>query len=176
VRISPVLDRFRLLRFTHLRALSVALLGTAFSAGLVFASPPALPDQASAGLANAGLHAGKTVPVRAGLLDEETTEDTDADEDTDVDEEIEVEALDEEAGDNCATDPTGLTDEELAAMRHGSIVCWAAHQDTWPEEFKNHGQWVSSWAKWKAPEEDAEAEAATSPGNGKSKGKGHAKP
>jgi len=154
------------------------VLGIAFSAGLVFASPPALPDQAGTGLANAGLHAGKVVPVRAGLLDEETAEDedTEADEDATSDEETEVEELDEETGDNCATDPTGLTDEELAAMRHGSIVCWAAHQDSWPEEFKNHGQWVSSWAKWKAPDGDPEAEAATSPGNGKSKGKGHAKP
>jgi len=48
-------------------------------------------------------------------------------------------------GDHCATDPTGLSDEQLAAMNHGSIVCWAAHQTSWPG-YDNHGAFVSHWA------------------------------
>ncbi|NJD27775.1 MAG: hypothetical protein FIA92_05705 [Chloroflexi bacterium] len=166
-----MLTRLRQLRPTHLRALAVALLATVFSAGLAFASPPPLPDAAASGLANAAVHAAKVVPVRVGLQDETTVEDeeTETEEDTEEETETEEESL-EEAGENCATDPTTLTDEELAEMRHGSIVCWAAHQETWPEEFKNHGQWVSSWAKWKAPTEDAEAGATAVHGKGKAKG------
>ena len=53
-----------------------------------------------------------------------------------------------ESSDHCATDPTTLTPEELAAMNHGAIVCWAAHQPT-PDGYANHGAWVSHWAKIK---------------------------
>ena len=49
------------------------------------------------------------------------------------------------AGANCATDPTGLTSDQLAALSHGSIVCWAAQQPT-PSGYANHGAWVSHWA------------------------------
>lgn len=159
-----MLALIRRLHSTHLRALSVALLATAFSAGLAFADSPG--PAAETGLENAAAHAGKVVPVR-GAQDETTEQDEESEESDETEESEET----EEAGDNCATDPTGLTDEELAELRHGSIVCWAAHQDTWPEEFKNHGQWVASWAKWKAPTDDA---AAASVGSGKGKAKGHA--
>ena len=62
----------------------------------------------------------------------------------DVDE-TEVEDA-EAAGEHCATDPTLLTPEDLAAMNHGSIVCWAAQQTEWPEWFSNHGAFVRCWA------------------------------
>lgn len=149
-----MLARLSRLRFAHLRALSVALLATAFSAGLAFADGPG--PAADAGLENAAVHAGKTLPVQAGDQDETNDQDEDSEES-------------EEAGDNCATDPTGLDEEELAALRHGSIVCWAAHQDTWPEEFDNHGQWVSSWAKSKSQGGHDTSESLV-PGNGKAKG------
>jgi hypothetical protein len=131
----------------------IALVALAMSASLTFGAQP--PAAASWGLANAASHAGKTVPVAGGDVDtagdEETGED-ETGEETGVEtgEETGVETGEEEgtedAGDHCLTDPTGLTEEELAAMNHGSIVCWAAHQTTWPEEFRNHGAFVSSWA------------------------------
>jgi len=107
------------------------------SASIAFGAQP--PSAASGGLANAASHAGKTVPVQAD-------ENQSAGEDEDSDEGDEADESSEGAGDNCTTDPTGLTDEELAAMSHGSIVCWAAHQTEWPAEYKNHGAFVSHWA------------------------------
>lgn len=164
----------------RLRGVAIALAALALTAGLAYAAPP--PE--GWGLTNASAHAGKTVPVKAGQL---TGEDEDVDEDVDEveDEEVEDEDVEEDLegagadGDNCATDPTGLTDEELAELKHGSIVCWAAHQtdELWGEEFDNHGQWVRSWAqKDKDDEETTEEDtvdedaAATSAGNGRGKG------
>ena len=130
-------------------------------------------------LQGTGSHAGKTVPVAAG--DEETTEDEDVQEDEET-----VELDSEEAGDNCATDPTTLTEDQLALLKHGSIVCWAAHQTEWPEWFSNHGSFVSCWAhQGKADatsctvdptaENPTAGAAATSHGNGKGKGEGKGK-
>ena len=48
-------------------------------------------------------------------------------------------------GDHCATDPTNLSVDALAAMNHGSIVCWAAHQTSW-DGYDSHGAFVSHWA------------------------------
>jgi hypothetical protein len=170
LRIHAVLALFRRLRHVHLRALAVAVIATALTAGLAFAGAP--PEAAGPGLAKAAAHANKVVPVRAGQeAVAAQDEDAEADIDAEADEDTEADETDEAAGDNCATDPTGLTDEELAAMRHGSIVCWAAHQDSWPEEFKNHGQWVSSWAHWKAPDASVEGAAASGKANGKANGK-----
>ena len=160
-----MLVRIRQLHSAHLKALSVALLATIFSAGLAFAGGPGPAGEA--GLENAAVHAGKVLPVRGAQ--DETSEQDEETEETEESEETEETEESEEDGENCATDPTALTDEELAALRHGSIVCWAAHQDTWPEEFKNHGQWVASWAKWKAPS-DEDATASSHPGKGKAKG------
>jgi hypothetical protein len=137
----------------HLRSILAAVTILALSAGLAFGAAPA----ASWGLANAASHAGKTVPVAGAgdTLEEDETEsdeesDTDEDSDTEeADEEEETESEDEtteEDGANCATDPTVATEEELAELNHGSIVCWAAHQTEWPEWFENHGQWVRCWA------------------------------
>jgi hypothetical protein len=149
----------------RLRGILIAVAALALSASLVFGAQPA----SSWGLSNAASHAGKTVPVTAA--DEETTGDENTDENT---EENTVETT-ESAGDNCAIDPSALSLDDLALMKHGSIVCWAAHQTTWPEWFSNHGAFVSCWAhtgKADAPSctvaPAAEAAAATH-GNGKSK-------
>lgn len=145
----------------RLRGILIAIVALALSAGLAFG---AQPDASAKGLSNAASHAGKTVPVLAG--DEETSED----EDTETTEESS-----EDAGENCTTDPATLSEEDLAAAKHGSVACWAAHQTEWPEWFSNHGKFVSCWAHQgkegavsctEAPTPEA---AATS--NGKAKGK-----
>jgi hypothetical protein len=130
----------------HLKALGIALIALALSAGLAFGAQPSSPG--ASGRATGGAHAGKTVPVQVVGETVEENGDEDVDETAGEDEETTEDADEESAedGTNCATDPTALTEEELAAMRHGSIVCWAAQQTEWPEEFKNHGAWVSSWA------------------------------
>ena len=138
----------------RLRGILIALAALALSASLAFGAQP----DGSRGLTNAALHAGKTVPVQA--TDEETT----ADEGT--------EEASEDAGENCTTDPTTLSAEELAALKHGSIVCWAAHQTEWPAWFSNHGKFVSCWAhQGKADAADCTVAppvgATTSHGNGK---------
>ena len=146
-----------ILRF---RGLLIALATLALSASLAFGAQPA----GSWGLSNAASHAGKTVPVQAA--DEETAGDENVDETTD----------ESTSGDNCATDPSALTADELAAMKHGSIVCWAAHQTTWPDWFSNHGAFVKCWAhtgKADAPSctvaPAAAPAAAATHGNGKGK-------
>ena len=159
---------------TRLRPLLIGLVVLIFTAGIAFAGKPSTPAN---GLSVASEASGKTVPVRAEV---------DEDEDEDLDEEVEEEAPEaedevetEEAGDNCATDPTALTAEELAEVRHGSVVCWAAHQET-PDGYANKGEWMSEWAKknrghdFGAEEEDQEEAVApagaTVHGQGKAKG------
>jgi hypothetical protein len=173
---------------TRLRGVLIAFAALALSAGLAFGAQP----EAGWGLTNAAAHAGKTVPVRAAQqdTDEETVDDTDDLEDEDTDEAVDEEVEDTGGGENCATDPTTLSPEDLDLLKHGSIVCWAAHQKEWPEWFAKHGDFVKCWAhhgKADAPSctEDPNAEepaadgdpAATSTGHGKShgKGKGHNK-
>ncbi|MBI2776259.1 MAG: hypothetical protein HYX57_03175 [Chloroflexi bacterium] len=121
----------------RLRPLFIGLVALLFTAGIAFAGKP---SAAPVGRTVAGEAAGKTVPVVAEPGDEQ---EADGDEDTETDTTTEDPA---DTADNCTTDPTGLTAEELAAMTHGSIVCWAAHQAT-PEGYANHGAWVSEWAK-----------------------------
>lgn len=166
--------------FKRLRGLVVAIAALALSAGLAFGAQP----EGGWGLTNASEHAGKVVPVSAGQ--QETDEDVDEDLEEDLEEDLD-EDLDEDAaggGENCSTDPRELTEEELAELKHGSIVCWAAHQDEeiWGEEFANHGQWVKSWAqKDKDDEETTEEETsdedagALSAGNGRGNGQGNGK-
>ncbi|HEX4897653.1 MAG TPA: hypothetical protein VFV53_04770 [Candidatus Limnocylindrales bacterium] len=152
---------------TRLRPLLIGLVVLLFTAGIAFAGKPSTPAD---GLTVASEASGKTVPVRAQ-----------AEEDEDLDEEVDEEApeaeeqaeSEEEAGDNCATDPTGLTDEALAALRHGSVVCWAAHQET-PEGYANHGEWVSEWARKNHGHEDTagdETEAVAPAAAGRAHGK-----
>jgi hypothetical protein len=112
----------------HLRSLLIALVALALSAGLALGAQA--PQAASYGLAKAASHADQN----AGSGDEVTTA-----EDTETDE------PDEDAGDNCTTDPTD-PETDLSTLTHGQIVCWAAHQET-PEGYANHGAWVSEWAK-----------------------------
>ena len=171
------------------RSLAIAVVALALSAGLAFG---AMPDAATWGLSNAATHAGKVVPVQAG--DEDTSEDQDTDEDdpdeddTDEDTAEDTESAEsaEDAGENCLTDPSALTPEQLAEMRHGSIVCWAAHQTEWPAWFSNHGSFVRCWAHQgkedaincaedPAAAEPAAADAANAHGKGKGNGKGHNK-
>lgn len=160
----------------RLRGFLIAIAAIALSAGLAFGAQPT-----STGLANASLHAGKTVPVQA--QDEETAGDEDTDESTEEDTSSDESST---GGDNCATDPTTLTPEDLALMRHGSIVCWAAHQTTWPEWFSNHGSFVKCWAhQGKADaisctedptaQQPAAAGASNGHGKGKDKSQGHNK-
>jgi hypothetical protein len=161
-------------RLLRIKGIFIAIIALALSASLAFGAQP--PAAASFGLENASSHAGKTVPV-AGT-DPVTAGDEETDEEP-ADEEEEETLEDEEAedaGDNCLVDPTGLTEEELAAMKHGSIVCWAAHQET-PEGYANHGAWVSEWARAGKDGDETEdaAEAASTKDKGQGKGKGHAK-
>jgi hypothetical protein len=145
------------------RYVLIAVVALALSAGLAFGAQPP-----GSGLTNAANHAGKTVPVRA-----EADESTESDEDTETDEDAETdqdtEAPSEDAGDHCATDPTGLDETALAELNHGAVVCWAAHQESWPEEFANHGAWVRSWAKKDKSTEGATVSPASTKGNGKTK-------
>jgi hypothetical protein len=161
----------------RLRALAIAFVALALSSSLAFGAQPA-----TTGLANASSHAGKTVPVQ--VSDEDTADDEDTDESTDEDAESEESS---EAGDNCTTDPSALTPEELDAMRHGSIVCWAAQQTEWPEWFANHGAFVKCWAHQgkadaisctedpAAEQPDAGAPEGAGASAGHGKGKGHNK-
>lgn len=144
--------------FKHIRLVLIACTALALSAGLVFgATPPA----ASSGLSNAAAHAGKTVPVvvedeTAGGDEsaeeqnetetaEETTEET-TEETSESESETEDVQDAEDASTNCTVDPTAATPEDLAAMNHGAVVCWAAQQTEWPEWFANHGAFVRCWA------------------------------
>lgn len=146
------------IRIRHLRSLLIALVALAMSASLTFG---AAAPQASFGQIKAASHAG----TNAGSGDE-VTEGEDEETDTDEDDEDEEAAEDAEGdgGDNCTTDPTDPA-TDLTTLTHGQIVCWAAHQET-PEGYKNHGEWVSSWARG---ENGAQAELKAS--NGKAKGK-----
>ena len=60
-------------------------------------------------------------------------------------------------------DPTDPA-TDLTTLTHGQIVCWAAQQET-PDGYKNHGAWVSQWAKG-----DHGKDASATRGNGKAKG------
>ena len=142
-----------------LRGLLAAIVVIVLSTGAAAAAPP---EQAADGLANAAAQADKTVPVAAP---QETNQDEETEE---TEETAPVEAAAEDS-ENCATDPTGLDEAALAELTHGSIVCWAAHQET-PAEFDNHGAWVSSWAMKNHGHEEA-ADAAAAAGNNGNHGK-----
>ena len=110
----------------HFRGPLIAIVALTMSAGLASAAHPAADRQNNA------------------VTQANSSETAEPDESEGPDE-SETPDSNDSAGDNCATDPTGLTSDQLAAMSHGSIVCWAAHQDT-PEGWDNHGAWVSHWA------------------------------
>lgn len=146
---------------TRLRPLLIGLVVLMFTAGIAFAGKPSTPAN---GLSVASEASGKTVPVGAQAEDEDLDEEA-----PEAEEQVEA----EEAGDNCAIDPTGLTDEALAALRHGSVVCWIAHQET-REGYANHGEWVSEWARKNHGHQDTagdETEAVAPAAAGKAHGK-----
>lgn len=167
----------------RLRPFLIGLIALLFTAGIAFAGRPSTPAN---GPSVASEAAGKTVPVsteqRSSGQGAETDEDAAEaanevpDEDSNADTEVDATDSDQDAADNCATDPSGLTPEQLADVRHGSVVCWAAQQET-PAGYDNHGQWVSEWARknnGQTPSaanssETAGAQAADRPGNGKSR-------
>jgi hypothetical protein len=133
----------------RLSGFAIALLALALSASLAFAGQPAGSVK---GPSSSARHADRTAPVQAESdtegADEDVDAETDSDADAGTDETVETDETDGESADNCLTDPTALTEEELAAMTHGSIVCWAAHQTSWDTTlYKNHGAFVSHWAK-----------------------------
>ena len=142
----------------RLRPLLISLIVLILTAGIAFAGKPSTPAD---GLAVASEASGKTVPVQARQGDEDGPEDVDTEEaKTNENEDA------GDGGDHCATDPTTASVEELAALNHGAIACWAAHQAT-PDEYKNHGAWVSEWARQNHGAEDAAARSGNNGNHGK---------
>lgn len=146
---------------TRLRPILIGLVAILLTAGIAFAGRASAPASGPA----AGSHA-----LQGPDRDEDQDEDGDAsgpkaDKDKDKDEAEDGDSA--TPGDNCAIDPTGLSDEDLAALRHGQIVCWAAHQPT-PDGYRNHGAWVSEWAK-KNKGHAEQGDAASPNGHGKPK-------
>jgi hypothetical protein len=118
---------------------------------MVLAAKPDSSQSPACDHGQSGAHTdqtGCTTPENPGAGDTGTGDQgTGAETDTET---TDTEKTDTEStdagGDHCATDPSNLDDTELAAMNHGSIVCWAAHQATWPTIYANHGAFVSHWA------------------------------
>jgi hypothetical protein len=160
----------------RLRPLLIGLVVLLFTAGIAFAGKPSVPAN---GLDVAFEASGKVVPVQADEGDEASEADQDTEtEDTETEDAPTEDAPTEDAGgDNCATDPTGLSAEDLALLKHGSVVCWAAHQET-PDGYANHGAFVSEWAKknhghqFGAEASDTTTSDATA-SHGKGKSKNH---
>jgi hypothetical protein len=143
----------------YVRSFVIAIVALAMSASLAFGA--AAPQAASFGLAKAASHA----PANAGSGDEVTAGE---DEGTETDENDETDEAGDDAGDggdNCTTDPTDPA-TDLTTLTHGQIVCWAAHQVT-PDGYKNHGAWVSQWAK--GDHGSGASNKAHGKGNGQSK-------
>lgn len=144
----------------RLKGILIAIVALGLSASLTFGAQAPV-----AGYALGGSYEDNSGDEVGG--DEEITEEEDTDEDTE-------EESAEDAGDNCLTDPRTLSEDDLAALKHGSIACWAAHQET-PEGYDNHGAWVSEWAH---TGKDADASAtgkAKAEGKAQGKAKGLAK-
>lgn len=156
--------------------LFIALIALALSATLTFGAQAPAAGSAFGSAYQAGTTEAEGDEDATEPEDTETDEDTDSDEDTDTDETTDEGA---DSADSCLTDPSGLTEEELAAMSHGSIVCWAAQQTEWPEWFSNHGKFVSCWAHQGKPDApsctEAPAADATSATHGNGKVKSQAK-
>ncbi|MEO8463639.1 MAG: hypothetical protein ABI555_10525 [Chloroflexota bacterium] len=129
----------RLLR--NLRPLLVGVVALFLTAGIAFAARPAT--------SGAGTETGAQASGQQGLSSRDGTKAADADEDQgtpEVDTDTETEGAASDNADHCTTNPTTASTTDLAALTHGQIVCWAAHQKTFPATFKNHGAWVSSFA------------------------------
>jgi hypothetical protein len=129
------------------RGLLLALAVLAISATMVLAAKPDSSQSPACEHGQSATHTdqtGCTTPEPPGNEGTDNSDQGTGDTEAPKTEKTETETTDE-GGDHCATDPTGLNDSDLAAMNHGSIVCWAAHQTSW-DGFENHGAFVSHWA------------------------------
>ena len=146
--------------FRRSRGLLLALAVLGLSATMVLAAKPDSSQSPACDHGKSAAHTdqtGCTTPEDPGTGGTDTSDQgTGAEKDTET---TETESTDS-GGDHCATDPTSLSVDELAAMNHGSIVCWAAHQTSW-DGYANHGAFVSHWAH-------QGKKSATGGGNGKS--------
>ena len=126
----------------RLRPILAGIVVVVLTAGAAFAGQPT--ETPVDGLAIAAERSGLSLPPGSGnpVPDDDPAVDEEGDE---GDELAEAQEEVEGDGEHCV-DPTTLSVEELADANHGSIVCWAAHQET-PDGYDNHGQWVSEWAK-----------------------------
>ncbi len=124
--------------FHRLRPLWISLVVLILTAGIAFAAKPSTP-------ANGHPVAETTETTETSDSETTETETTETETTKTVDTTETTETANTTSGDHCSTDPTTLTPGQLAAMNHGSIVCWAAHQPT-PAGYANHGAWVSHWA------------------------------
>jgi hypothetical protein len=121
------------------RSLVIALVALALSAGVVFAAH-SMPTVASNGLATAGTHAAKTVPVEPDKGDQ--AGDDQAKPDTaDKDDQAKPDTADKD--DQAKPDTADTTTHP---DNHGKLVSEAAHLTT-PAGFRNHGAYVSSIAR-----------------------------
>ena len=142
----------RLIR--NLRPLLVGVVALFLTAGIAFAAKPAATGAGTqTGLQASSQQVPKahdgTEPAEADE-DQGTPEvDTDTKVDTgtkvDTDSETATDGTASENASHCSVDLTSA-DAIKAAANHGSVVCSAAHQKTFPDTFKNHGAWVSSFA------------------------------
>jgi hypothetical protein len=132
----------------RLRAPLIGVVALAFSTSVALGAAPTTPG--AGGLANAASHAGKTVPVRAVDEQVEETVTETGTETSETTAETTTETSGTGSADNCNVDLT-QDPSVLATLNHGSVVCSAAHQDPpdgySADGFRNHGAWVSSFAK-----------------------------
>ncbi|MBI2763612.1 MAG: hypothetical protein HYX54_07685 [Chloroflexi bacterium] len=136
----------------RLRPLLMGVVALLLTAGLALA---ARPVGLGSGRSTGTEASGKTVPTV--VTDQTTDADSasEAEEDATTDESVETAKTSEkdqttdatsDSADHCLVDPTTATAEALAALNHGAVVCWAAHQVT-PAGYANHGAFVSEWAR-----------------------------
>jgi hypothetical protein len=131
--------------FRRSRGLVLALAVLGLSATMVLAAKPDSSQSPACDHGQSATHTdqtGCTTPEDPGTGGTDTSDQgTGAATDTET---TDTETTDA-GGDHCATDPTNLSVDDLAAMNHGSIVCWAAHQTSWAG-YANKGAFVSHWA------------------------------
>lgn len=134
--------------FRRSRGLLLALVVLGLSATMVLAAKPDSSSNPACDHGQSGAHTdqtGCTNPQDPGTGDTGTGDEGAGTKDTTTDTETTDTESSDAGGDHCATDPSNLSVDDLAAMNHGSIVCWAAHQTSW-DGYANHGAFVSHWA------------------------------
>lgn len=146
----------------HLRGPLIAIVVLAMSTGLAYAARPTGDRGAPSTVSNA--NSSETADPTESEAPE-GTESPDASETPDA-------SGSPDSNTNCTTDPTTLTADQLAAMSHGSIVCWAAQQAT-PEGYDNHGAWVRHWAQMNNGSGNSSSGKSGGAPTGKGKGLSH---